>query len=98
MKLGLVMNYLRTHLNLRTDLTGRFTRIFSTKSCGRWFLRIGGSLIEDIFQRKDRERETELIQGLCVIHILHFFSENKQAIAYDVFIVYCPIFFFFFFF
>ena len=59
MKLRLVMEEfqdLRTHLNLSTDLTGRFARIFSTKSCGRWFLRTGGSLIEDIFQRKDRER------------------------------------------
>ena len=70
MKLGLVMEEfqdLRMHLNLRTDFTGRFARIYSTKSCGRWFWRIGGSLIEDIFQRKDRETETEreLIQGLC---------------------------------
>ena len=74
MKLGLVMEEfqdLRTHLNLRTDFTGRFARIYSTKSCGRWFWRIGGSLIEDIFQRKEREREREreLIQGLCVIRI-----------------------------
>ena len=82
MKLGLVMEEfqdLRTHLNLWTDLTGRFARLFSTKSCGRWFLRIGGSLIEDIFQWKDRERETQLIQGLCVIHMLHFFLKiSKQ--------------------
>ena len=68
MKLGLLMEEfqdLRTHLNLNTDLTGRFARIFSTKSCGRWFLRIGGSLIEDIFQRKDRETEGADSRSVC---------------------------------
>ena len=99
MKLGLVMEEFQdlwTHLNLRTDLTGRFARLISTKSCGRWFLRIGGSLIEDIFQRKDRERERDRANSRSVCHSYPpLFSENKQAIAYNVFIVYCPIFFFF---
>ena len=76
MKLGLVMEEfqdLRTHLNLNTDLTGRFARIFSTKSCGRWFRRISGSIIEDIFQRKEREKERANSRSVCNSDTLFFF-------------------------
>lgn len=87
MKFGLVMEEfqdLRTHLNLRTDLTGRFARIFSTKSCGRWFRRISGSIIEDIFQQKDTERDRANSRSVCRSDTpFFFFPENKQAIAYD---------------
>ena len=75
MKLGLVMEEfqdLRTHLNLNTDLTGRFAGIFSTKSCGRWFRRISGSIIEDIFQRKERERANS--RSVCNSDTPFFFS------------------------
>ena len=40
MKLGVVIEesqVLETHLNLRTDLTGRFAKMLSTMSCGRCY-------------------------------------------------------------
>ena len=61
MKLGVVIEesqVLETHLNLRTDLTGRFAKMLSTMSCGRcsFFCRKilrgwGGSLVWDILFR-----------------------------------------------
>ena len=40
-----------------------------------------------------RERDTANSRSVCHSYA-PFFSENKQAIAYDVFIVYYPFFFF----
>ena len=52
---------LDTHLNLMTDLTGSFAKMFNKMSSGIWFFfwRIGGSLVWDIFSggRGDRRKE-----------------------------------------
>ena len=40
MKLGVAIEeyqFLETHLNLRTDMTGSLAKMLSTMSCGRWF-------------------------------------------------------------
>ena len=44
-------------------------------------------------ERTERERDRANSRSVCHSYP-PFFSENKQAIAYNVFIVYCPIFFF----
>ena len=54
MKSGVVIeesHVFETHLNLRTDLTGRFAKMLSTMSCGRW----------SFFCRRIRRREGSLV-------------------------------------
>lgn len=64
---------LDTHLNLMTDLTGSFAKMFSKMSSEIWFFlfrMIGGSLVRDIFSggRGDKSRDGKIGHNLRTQH------------------------------